>query len=74
MTKRSELTDIQKGTILALIPYYSYTEIEVQLGIPHSTISSFISSTQKCKSIENLPRPGRPQKLSEADFITFYAM
>src|SRR5579859_2900561 len=60
MTKGSELTDVQKGAILALIPHYLYTRIEVQLGIPRSTISSFISCTQKHKSIENLPRPGRP--------------
>ena len=64
MTQRSELTDVQKGAILALRPLYSYAEIETQLGIPHSTIFSFVNCAQKRESIENLPRPGRPRKLS----------
>ena len=60
MTQRRELTDTQKGAIPALRPLHLYVEIEAQLGIPHSTSFSFVIRAQKRKSIENLPRPGRP--------------
>jgi len=65
MTKGSELTDAEKGAILALRSFKSYVKIEVQLDIPHSTSFSFVIYAQKSKSIENLPRPGRPWKLSD---------
>jgi transposase len=64
MAHRCELTDAQKGAILALRPLHSYAEIEAQLGIPHSTSFSFVTRAQERESIENLPRPGRPRKLS----------
>ena len=64
MTKGSELTDVQKGAILALIPFLSYAEIGARLNILRSTIASFMQRTRKRESIENLPRPGRPRKLS----------
>ena len=64
MTQRCELTDAQKGAILALRPNNSYAKIEAQLGIPHSTSFSFVTRAQECESIENLPWPGRPRKLS----------
>ena len=67
MTKESELTDVQKGAILALEPLYSHAQIEAQLNIPRTTITSFINRARGRESIENLPRPGRPRKLSDAD-------
>jgi hypothetical protein len=66
MTKESELTDVQKGEILALEPLYSHAQIGSQLNIPRTTITSFINRTRERKSVENLPRPGRPRKLSDA--------
>jgi transposase len=65
MTTRHELTDAQKGAILALIPLYSHAEIGARLGINRRTISHFVSRTRERESIENLPHPGRPRKLSD---------
>jgi hypothetical protein len=42
MTKGKELMDVQKGTILALIPLYSHAEIGAQLGIYPDTITKFV--------------------------------
>ena len=67
MTKESELTDVQKGVILALEPLYSHAKIGAELNIPRTTITSFIDRTRKRESIENLPRLRRLQKLSNAD-------
>jgi transposase len=67
MTKGSELTNVQKGAILALEPLYSHAKIGAELNIPRRTITSFIDRTRERESIENLPRPGRPRKLSDAD-------
>ena len=67
MTKERELTDAQKGAILALEPVYSHAQIGAQLNIPRTTITSFINRTRGRGSIKNLPRPGRPRILSDAD-------
>ena len=66
MTKGKELTDAQKGAILALLPLYSHAEIGARLGIYPDTITKFVKHAQECDSIKNLPRPGRPRKLSNA--------
>jgi transposase len=66
MTKGKELTDVQKGAILALIPLYSHAEIGAQLGIYPDTINKFVRCTREHDSIENLPRSGRPRILSDA--------
>ena len=65
MAKKHELTDIQKGEILGLIPHFSEREIGRQLGIPHETVNDFIHRYQTRQSMENLPRPGKPSKLSK---------
>src|SRR5579859_6054225 len=66
MTKGKELTDVQKGAILALVPLHSHAEIGAQLGIPCGTITRFVEHVQERNSTENLLRPGRPRKLSDA--------
>ena len=63
MTQRSELTDAQKGTILALIPFLTHAEIAAQLDIPCLTVTNFILRAQQRNFIKNLTRPGRPRKL-----------
>jgi transposase len=67
MTKESELTDAQKGAILALESLYSHAKIGAKLNIPRTTITSFLSRTRERGSIENLSRPGRPRRLSDTD-------
>ena len=64
MTKGKELTDAQKGAILALIPFCTHAEIGAQLAIPRGTITRFVEHARECGSIENLPWPGRPRKLA----------
>jgi len=64
MPKEHELTDFQKGEILALKPHFSHAEIGLQLHIPRQTITDFIERSKERQSIENIPRPGRPRKTS----------
>ena len=65
--QRHELTDFQKGEIVALRGSMSHREIGRQLGIPHRTVSSFLKRYDQRGSIDNLSRPGAPRKLSTAD-------
>jgi len=44
--QRHELTDFQKGEIVALAPYFSHTEIANQLDIPRTTVISFLESVR----------------------------
>ena len=62
MLKEHELWDIEKAGIVAFEPHFSYAEIGKQLNIERSTVTKFL---QRSKSIENLPRSGRPRKTSE---------
>src|SRR5436309_11344287 len=62
-----ELTDFQKGEIVAHRGLMSHREIGCQLGIPHRTVSSFLERYDQCGSVDNLPRPGVLRKLSTAD-------
>lgn len=55
MTKGKELTDAQKGAILALVPLYSHAKIGARLRIPRATITKFIKRVRERESIENLP-------------------
>ena len=64
MPKEHELTDFQKGKILALEPHFSHAKIGIQLHIPRQTITDFIERSKERQSIENIPRPGRPRKTS----------
>ena len=67
LARRTELTDFQKGEIVALRGSKSHREISRQLAIPHRTVSSFLECYDQRDSIENLPHPGAPRKLSAAD-------
>jgi hypothetical protein len=63
---RRELTDFQKGEIVALSRDYSPTEIGRQLHIPRQTVSAFLERFQVRETIDNLPRPGAPHKTTAA--------
>ena len=65
MAKEHELTDIQKGEILGLIPHFSEREIGRQLGIPHETVNDFIHRYQIRPFMKNLLRFSKPSKLSK---------
>ena len=64
--QRKELTDFQKGQIVALDPIYSQNEIGRQLGISQQTISAFLIRYHERHSINNLPHPGAPRKTTPA--------
>jgi transposase len=65
MPKEHELTDIQKGEIVTLEPHFSHADIGTQLHIQRPTVTKFLQRFKTRKSIENLPRPGRPRKTSK---------
>jgi transposase len=67
MTKGKELTDFQKGEILALKGLMSHQKIGVRLDIPRETITDFLKRVEIRDSIENIPRPGAPRKTSNSD-------
>jgi len=64
MHEHKELTDIQKAQIVVLEHHENPTEISKELHIPRRTISSFLQHYEDRRSIENLPRPGRPRETS----------
>ncbi len=59
-----ELTNIQKGEIIALSHYYKDTEIGNELNIPQTTVESFLKWFQEQSSAENHSWPERPRKTS----------
>ena len=65
MPKEHELTDVQKAEIVALEPHFSHAEIGMQLNIQRPTVTKFLQRFKTRKSIQNLPRPGRPRKTSK---------
>ena len=64
MHEHKELTDIQKAEIVVLGHHENPTEIGKELHIPRRTVSSFLQRYKDRRSIENLPRPGRPRETS----------
>ena len=62
------MTDIQKAAIVSLLNAgQKQVQIAHQLDIPPSTISDFINRYQKCGSIANARRSGRPRKTTKAE-------
>jgi len=60
-TQRKELTDLQKGEILALdAEHESQRKMSKKLKIPRQTIQNFLQRFKKRGTHENLPRSGRP--------------
>ena len=65
--RRAELSEFQKGQIVALSDLYSHREIGLQLGIPHSTVSAFLSCYTDRENHENLHHIGRPRQTTSSD-------
>lgn len=65
--RRKELTEFQKGEIVALRHFYSHREIGRQLNIPHSTVSAFLDRLDVRENHENLHHTGRPRKTTRSD-------
>ena len=67
-TQRRELTDLQKGKIIALLEAgISYAEIARQTTIPEPTVRHFCNRYQERENHKNLPHPGGPRKSTEAE-------
>ena len=67
MAKGKELTEFQKGEILALKDLMSHQKIGARLDIPRRTITNFLKRVEIRDSIENIQRPGAPRKTSKSD-------
>ena len=67
MPKEHKLTDVQKAEIVALEPHFSHAEIGMQLNIQRPTVTKFLQRFKIRQSIQNLPYPGRPQKMSKME-------
>jgi hypothetical protein len=65
--ERHELTEFQKGQIVEGRKFSSPSKIAHDLNIPRQTIDSFLSRYDQRETPDNLPRPGRPQKLCASD-------
>ena|SRR5579862_5383663 len=65
--QRKELTDLQKGEIVALSHHYKPARSGWELSIPRKTVDSFLNQFQQRGSAENLLRSGRPRKTSITD-------
>ena len=65
--QRMELSEFQKGEIVALNDLYSHREIGRQLGIPHSTVDAFLKRYADRENYDNLYHSGRPRKTTSSD-------
>jgi transposase len=68
MSKRSQLSDFERGEIIGLWKGgHSERNIESILQHPKSTIHDIITSYKNKNQITAIPQPGRPPKLTERD-------
>ena len=64
-TNRREMSNVQKGMILAFFHCLRNIALVAQIvGRPWTTVKSFLVRACERQSIENLPRPGRTPILS----------
>ena len=67
MSERKQLTNFQKGEIVALKDLMSHRKIDIQLSISHQTVTSFLKRLATRGSIENLHRSDAPRKTINSD-------
>ena len=70
-TSRREMTNIEKGMIIAF--FYCLQNITLVahiIGRPWTTIKSFLARVCERQSLDNIPRPGRPSLLSSQQHHT----
>jgi len=64
---RTQLTDVDKGKILALIEIMSAEQVAREMGRDPTTVRRFLAKYKRTRKIENLPRSGRPQALNKQE-------
>jgi len=70
-TARREMTNVEKGMILAFFHCLgSIAQVASLVGRPWSTIKSFLIRACERMTVENLPRPGRTPLLSRQQRCT----
>ena len=68
-TTRHKLSPVEKGMIIAFFWFFRKISIvNLITGHPWSTIKSFLQQATECGHIENLPRSGRPGKLTKREW------
>lgn len=67
ISTRTQMTDFDKGRVLAYSKTLNATQIAKELGRDPSTIRRFLAKYKKTGKSENLPRVGRPRVLSDYD-------
>ena len=67
-TTRRELSPVEKGMIIVFFWFFRKISIvSLITGRPWSTIKSFLQRATEHGHIENLPRSGRPEKLTKRE-------
>jgi len=65
-TLRKELTQVEKGMILAFFEIFQkISTVSQVVGRPWSTVRNFLAQSLTQGSIENLPRSGQPPLVSQ---------
>lgn len=64
---RTQMTDFEKGRVLAYAKTLNAAKIAKELGRDPSTIRRFLAKYKKTGKSENLPRSGRPRVLGDQD-------
>ena len=68
---KTQLTDVDKGRILAYIKTMSAEQVAKKIGYDSTTIQRFLIRYRKTKSIKNLPKSRRPEILTEDQKVDF---
>ena len=64
---RTQMTDLEKGRILAYAKTLNAAQIAKELGRDPSTICRFLTKYKKTGKSENLPQSGRSRVLGDHD-------
>ena len=67
-TTRRELSQVEKGMIIALFWFFrKISIISLITGRPWSTVKTFLQRATERGHVDNLPRSGRPEKLTKRE-------
>jgi len=67
---RTQMTDKEKGMVLALVSMMSAEQVAHKIGRDLTTVRRFLAKYKRTKKITNLPRSGRPPALKKQEKTT----